>query len=142
LRGLPYNLKLFRENSNLFLTRKHFNEKKDELKKEKGKKNKSKSNDTENNAHTNHQNNTQQQHHQQAAQSNNNVNTTGTDTQLNAAHINANVAADSAHLILTTIGTNEKKELPPVNLENGAVYVGQWKNGMRDGVGVQNWPDG
>jgi hypothetical protein len=111
------------------------------LKKEKSKKNKSKPNDAENNAHNN-QNYHQQQNHQQAALNSNNVNTTGTDTQLNAAQFNANVAADSAHLILTTIGTSERKELPPVNLENGAVYVGQWKNGMRDGVGVQNWPDG
>jgi len=31
-----------------------------------------------------------------------------------------------------------------VTLENGAKYEGQWdeKTGMRDGIGVQIWPDG
>jgi hypothetical protein len=31
--------------------------------------------------------------------------------------------------------------LPAITLENGAVYTGEWKNAMRDGKGVQIWPD-
>lgn len=30
----------------------------------------------------------------------------------------------------------------PVTLKNGAVYTGQWLNGVRDGFGSQMWPDG
>lgn len=30
----------------------------------------------------------------------------------------------------------------PVRLVSGAVYEGEWKNEMRDGWGVQRWPDG
>jgi len=29
----------------------------------------------------------------------------------------------------------------PVSLESGAVYEGEWLNGMRDGHGKQQWPD-
>ena len=30
----------------------------------------------------------------------------------------------------------------PVMLESGAVYDGEWLNGMRDGNGKQTWPNG
>ena len=43
--------------------------------------------------------------------------------------------------VAETIGIFTRKYLPPVNLENGAVYSGEWKNGLRDGRGLQNWPD-
>jgi hypothetical protein len=39
-------------------------------------------------------------------------------------------------LVKDTIGVLERKKLPAITLENGAVYVGEWKNGMRDGEGV------
>ena len=39
-------------------------------------------------------------------------------------------------LVLQNIGNFERKILPPITLENGAVYVGEWKNGMRDGNGT------
>ncbi len=50
-------------------------------------------------------------------------------------------------------GTNGAEEVPKTNEEeleykenykfpNGAVYTGQWKNGMRHGYGTQVWPDG
>ncbi len=45
-------------------------------------------------------------------------------------------------LIQSTVGSNVRKELPAVTLENGAVYIGEWKNGQRDGKGTQIWPDG
>ena len=32
--------------------------------------------------------------------------------------------------------------LGPYCFENGAIYVGQWKNGEKCGFGVQNWYDG
>jgi hypothetical protein len=38
--------------------------------------------------------------------------------------------------------SNIRKNLPPVVLPNGAVYTGEWKDGMRDGKGIQEWPDG
>lgn len=45
-------------------------------------------------------------------------------------------------LVKETIGSHERKLIPSITLENGAVYTGEWKNGMRDGKGVQLWPDG
>ena len=30
----------------------------------------------------------------------------------------------------------------PVSLESGAVYEGEWLDGVRDGEGKQEWPDG
>lgn len=50
--------------------------------------------------------------------------------------------AETLKLIQSTIGTNKRTQLPPIHLETGAVYVGQWLNGERDGLGVQSWPDG
>jgi len=38
-------------------------------------------------------------------------------------------------LIKSTIGIMERKKLSPIQLESGAVYEGEWKNGMRDGTG-------
>jgi hypothetical protein len=31
---------------------------------------------------------------------------------------------------------------PAVTLHNGAVYTGEWRGEMRDGYGMQLWPDG
>lgn len=31
---------------------------------------------------------------------------------------------------------------PPYSFKNGATYTGQWLNEMRDGYGIQIWPDG
>jgi len=45
-------------------------------------------------------------------------------------------------LIKSTIGIMERKKLSPIQLESGAVYEGEWKNGMRDGIGKQIWSDG
>ena len=33
-------------------------------------------------------------------------------------------------------------ERPPTEMENGAVYFGQWKSELRWGKGKQLWPDG
>ena len=30
----------------------------------------------------------------------------------------------------------------PITLENGAIYEGEWFNGLRDGKGLQKWLDG
>lgn len=37
-------------------------------------------------------------------------------------------------------GVREKR--PPFTYKTGAVYEGEWMDGVRDGHGVQNWPDG
>lgn len=52
-----------------------------------------------------------------------------------------NTAAGN-QLVEETIGLPNRKELPEIQLENGAFYKGEWKNGVRDGVGTQEWPDG
>lgn len=49
---------------------------------------------------------------------------------------------EGSALIEQTIGINYRKQLPDIQLENGAVFKGEWKNGMRDGIGIQQWPDG
>lgn len=33
------------------------------------------------------------------------------------------------------MNSTERKKLPQIQLESGAVYEGEWKNGMRDGYG-------
>ena len=38
--------------------------------------------------------------------------------------------------------TAERTTQPPVIMPNGAVYTGEWRNGERDGKGIQDWPDG
>lgn len=55
-----------------------------------------------------------------------------------------NVASNQEgnELIKSTVGSLDRKKLPPIQLESGAVYEGEWKNGMRDGNGKQKWPDG
>ena len=55
---------------------------------------------------------------------------------------NTYLYAEGSELISTTIGVLTRKQLPPITLENGGVYLGEWKNGYRDGHGVQTWPDG
>jgi len=39
-------------------------------------------------------------------------------------------------------GIPEREDRPPYRFKSGAVYVGQWKGGFRDGYGIQTWPDG
>ena len=41
-----------------------------------------------------------------------------------------------------TIGTNIHHDLPEIEIENIGNYLGQWKNGKRDGKGVFKWTDG
>ena len=36
----------------------------------------------------------------------------------------------------------KRETFPPVKLKNGAVYLGEWLNGNRDGKGIQEWVDG
>ena len=39
--------------------------------------------------------------------------------------------------------TKDVREMrPPINLDSGAVYEGEWLNGVRDGHGKQEWLDG
>jgi len=40
------------------------------------------------------------------------------------------------------VDENGRVTRPPYSLKNGATYTGQWLNEMRDGYGVQIWPDG
>ena len=39
-------------------------------------------------------------------------------------------------------GAPQRESLPPMTLPSGAIYTGQWLNGMKDGYGHQVWPDG
>ena len=46
---------------------------------------------------------------------------------------------------LQSLGQNYKtgeRELKTFTFKSGAIYRGQWKDGMRDGEGLQTWPDG
>jgi len=43
---------------------------------------------------------------------------------------------------LEEVDENGRTTKGPVTLKNGATYQGQWMNGLRDGYGVQMWPDG
>lgn len=36
----------------------------------------------------------------------------------------------------------QRESLRPMTLPSGAIYTGQWLNGMKDGYGHQVWPDG
>jgi len=36
----------------------------------------------------------------------------------------------------------ERTKFPPITLDKGAIYEGEWLLGMRDGIGKQVWPDG
>jgi hypothetical protein len=36
----------------------------------------------------------------------------------------------------------KREERQPYRFKSGAVYVGQWRGGFRDGKGMQSWPDG
>ena len=36
----------------------------------------------------------------------------------------------------------KREKRPPYQFKTGAVYVGEWKGGFRDGQGEQTWPDG
>ena len=58
-----------------------------------------------------------------------------------STNISGNIQSETQKIIATTLGCSERKELPTLTLENGAVYTGEWKNGMKDGFGIQNWPD-
>ena len=64
----------------------------------------------------------------------------GLDFSTNATSLG--IQGEAAKLIGGTIGCEKRTELPTITLENGSVYTGEWKNGMKDGIGVQNWPDG
>ena len=44
-------------------------------------------------------------------------------------------------LIASTIGSSMRKNLPAIALQNEGIYIGQWKNGKRDGKGIMTWPD-
>eukprot|EP00930_Biecheleria_cincta_P056143 TRINITY_DN4230_c0_g1_i1.p1 TRINITY_DN4230_c0_g1~~TRINITY_DN4230_c0_g1_i1.p1 ORF type:complete len:201 (+),score=24.25 TRINITY_DN4230_c0_g1_i1:102-704(+) len=36
----------------------------------------------------------------------------------------------------------EDRQTREATLENGSIYIGQWKGNVRDGIGKQTWPDG
>lgn len=59
-----------------------------------------------------------------------------------STNITGNIQNETQKIIASTLGCEERKELPTLTLENGAVYTGEWKNGMKDGFGIHHWPDG
>ena len=36
----------------------------------------------------------------------------------------------------------DREERPAYKFKSGAVYIGQWRGTVRDGYGIQTWPDG
>ena len=36
----------------------------------------------------------------------------------------------------------QREKRPPYTFKSGAVYEGEWKGNVRDGWGIQIWPDG
>ena len=50
-------------------------------------------------------------------------------------------------IIFTWLGEQElhnlkREKRPPFTFKSGAIYDGEWKGHVRDGYGVQIWPDG
>lgn len=66
------------------------------------------------------------------------VNNLGVSTKISGVAENS----EASRLILSTLNSTERKELPSITFENGAVYTGSWVNTMRDGHGTQKWVDG
>ena len=53
------------------------------------------------------------------------------------------IGNNSAAGLKTGEFTKDVRELrAPINLDSGAVYEGEWLNGVRDGQGKQEWLDG
>ena len=71
---------------------------------------------------------------------NNDSNSSSSSIPLNNTY-SQNHIAETNDLVAATLGKDYRKELPSITLENGAIYSGQWKNGMRDGYGIQSWVD-
>lgn len=59
-----------------------------------------------------------------------------------STNVTGNIQNETQKIIASTLGCTERKELPTLTLENGSVYTGEWKNGMKDGFGIHHWPDG
>lgn len=60
----------------------------------------------------------------------------------NFFHKSHNSLKTNEDLIKSTIGISEKRSLPPIYFANGSIYIGEWKNGLKEGHGVLAWPDG
>ena len=61
---------------------------------------------------------------------------------LSSFHKLHNSLISNEDLIKSTIGILEIRTLPPIYFSNGSIYIGQWKNGLKEGYGVLAWPDG
>lgn len=35
-----------------------------------------------------------------------------------------------------------KKSQPPVSLPDGSIYTGEWRDGVKEGYGIKEWPNG
>ena len=40
------------------------------------------------------------------------------------------------------MGVANPIKLPPILMDTGATYEGEWKDGVREGTGIQIWTDG
>src|SRR5574343_894740 len=52
------------------------------------------------------------------------------------SHKGHSETTEASHLNL------DREERPAYKFKNGAVYIGQWRGTVRDGYGIQTWPDG
>ena len=49
---------------------------------------------------------------------------------------------ESKETVSERLYTNVRELRGPYKFKSGAIYKGEWKGGLRDGFGTQQWPDG
>ena len=58
------------------------------------------------------------------------------------AFSNNGTGGDIGGQAVDMIQNGERQSLGPVTMSNGAIFTGEWLNGLKDGYGQQVWPDG
>jgi len=66
------------------------------------------------------------------------------DSSFKRGHWDYNDGGQSSNLGSPDKSINNAQRIRqgPITLSSGAVYTGDWVNGMRDGQGIQEWTDG
>ena len=67
----------------------------------------------------------------------------GMDNNMNYNNNTALFSSSGTPALKASDYTKDVREMkPPQHLDSGAVYEGEWLNGVRDGQGKQEWLDG